>query len=48
MSHAEAIKKFTILPNDWTEEAGTLTPSLKVKRFVVMEDFRDIVETLYS
>jgi len=48
VSHAEAIKKFTILPNDWTEEAGTLTPSLKVKRFVVMEDFRDIVETLYS
>ncbi len=35
VSHAEAIKKFVILPEDWTEAGGQLTPSLKLKRNVV-------------
>ena len=32
VSKAEAIRKFAILPEDWTEEGGQLTPSLKLKR----------------
>ena len=48
VSHAEAIKKFAILPVDWTEEGGQITPSLKLKRSVVMEEFADDVERLYS
>jgi long-chain acyl-CoA synthetase len=48
VSHAEAIKKFAILPVDWTEEGGQITPSLKLKRSVVMEEFSEDVEQLYS
>jgi long-chain acyl-CoA synthetase len=48
VSHAEAIKKFAILPCDFTEEGGQLTPSLKLKRAVVMKEFASEVEALYS
>ncbi|HEU4812502.1 MAG TPA: AMP-dependent synthetase/ligase [Nocardioides sp.] len=47
VSKAEAIRKFTILPDDWSEEGGQLTPSLKLKRTVVMREFRDEVADLY-
>ena len=48
VSNAEAIKKFTILPDDWTEEGGQLTPSMKLKRNVVMKEFASEVDALYS
>ncbi len=48
VSKAESIRKFTILPVDWTEEGGQLTPSLKLKRNVVMAEFGDDVAALYS
>jgi long-chain acyl-CoA synthetase len=48
VSSAEAIKKFEILPSDWTEEGGQLTPSMKLKRNVVMAEFAKEVEALYS
>lgn len=48
VSHAEAIKKFRILPSDFTEETGELTPTLKVKRNVVAENFADHIEALYK
>ena len=48
VSQAESIRKFTILPVDWTEEAGQLTPSLKLKRAVVMGEFRREVDDLYQ
>jgi long-chain acyl-CoA synthetase len=48
VSHAEAIKKYVILGVDFTEEAGHMTPSLKVKRNVVMKDFAGEIESLYS
>ncbi len=48
VSHAEAIKKFRILTVDWTEEGGQITPSLKLKRNVVMREFADDVTALYS
>ncbi|WP_110238710.1 AMP-dependent synthetase/ligase [Nocardioides gilvus] len=47
VSRAESIRKYTILPASWTEEGGQLTPSLKLRRNVVMRDFRDDVEALY-
>ena len=47
VSQAEAIKKFTILPDAWTEEGGQLTPSMKLKRNVVMREFKDEVDALY-
>ncbi|MFC4051353.1 AMP-dependent synthetase/ligase [Actinomadura syzygii] len=48
VSHAEAIKKYVVLGVDFTEEAGHLTPSLKVKRNVVMKDFAADIEGLYT
>ena len=47
VSKAESIRKFTVLPVDWTEEGGQLTPSLKLKRNVVMREFKDEIATLY-
>ena len=48
VSQAESIRKFAILGRDWTEEGGMLTPSLKLKRAVVMKEFDDEVEKLYA
>lgn len=48
VSRAESIRKFSILPVDWTEEGGQLTPSLKIKRNVVMREFRADIEALYG
>jgi long-chain acyl-CoA synthetase len=48
VSQAEAIKKFTVLGTDFTEDNGMLTPSLKLKRSVVMKEFDAEVEKLYS
>jgi long-chain acyl-CoA synthetase len=47
VSKAESIRKFTILPGEWTEEGGQLTPSLKLKRHVVMRELKDEVAALY-
>jgi long-chain acyl-CoA synthetase len=41
------IKKFAILPTDFSQEGGELTPTLKVKRKVVAEKYRDTLEDLY-
>jgi long-chain acyl-CoA synthetase len=48
VSHAEAIKKYRVLTSDFTEENGMLTPSLKLKRAVVMKEFDQEVEALYT
>jgi long-chain acyl-CoA synthetase len=48
VSKAESIRKFTILPGDFTEGNGYLTPSLKLKRNIVMKDYSSEVEALYS
>jgi long-chain acyl-CoA synthetase len=48
VSRAEQIRKFRILPGDFTEEGGELTPTLKVKRAVVMRRYADDVAALYG
>ena len=48
VSKAEAIKAFRILDNDFTIEADELTPSLKLKRHVIMKKYADEIEALYA
>ena len=47
VSKAESIRKFVVLPHDWTEEGGQLTPSLKLKRNVVCREEREEIAALY-
>ncbi|WP_330250091.1 long-chain fatty acid--CoA ligase [Nocardia sp. NBC_00565] len=48
VSHAEAIKKIRILPVDWTQETGELTPKMSLKRAVVMKQYATEVEKIYG
>jgi len=48
VSRAESIRKFVILPIDFTTDNGYITPSLKVKRAVVANDFAADIEKLYT
>ena len=48
VSRAESIRKFLILDTDFTEESGHLTPSLKVRRNVVIKDFSAEIDALYA
>ncbi|MEU9462677.1 AMP-dependent synthetase/ligase [Streptomyces sp. NPDC048312] len=47
VSRAESIRKFAVLPVDFTEESGHLTPSLKLKRAAIARDFEAEIEALY-
>jgi long-chain acyl-CoA synthetase len=47
-STAESIRKFALLPSDLTEKSGHLTPSLKIKRSVVVEDFSHLIDDIYA
>jgi len=48
VSKPESIRKFTVLACDFTEDNGYLTPSLKLKRNMMMKDYASEVEALYS
>jgi long-chain acyl-CoA synthetase len=48
VSQAEAIRHFRVLPTQWSEQSGHLTPTAKLKRQVVLHDFSDDVEALYT
>ena len=48
VSKAESVRKFRILDTEFNPENGYLTPSLKLKRNVIMKDFAKEVDALYS
>ncbi|MGW3064097.1 AMP-dependent synthetase/ligase [Streptomyces sp. NPDC001130] len=48
VSRPESIRRFAVLPVDFTEEAGHLTPSMKLRREQIMSDFTGEVEGLYA
>ncbi|MDF4250165.1 long-chain fatty acid--CoA ligase [Streptomyces sp. WMMB303] len=48
VSKAESVRKFRLLREQFTEDSGHVTPSLKLKRGVVAKDFADEIEALYT
>ncbi|MFM2721725.1 AMP-dependent synthetase/ligase [Microbacterium mcarthurae (nom. nud.)] len=48
VSRAESIRKFTILPTEWTEASGHLTPKMSIKRNVIVSDFAGDIEDIYA
>ena len=47
-NQVEQIKKFELLPYEWSVEGGELTPTLKLKRKVIMEKYKDAIERIYT
>lgn len=47
-NHVEQVKKFELCNNEWTVDGGELTPTLKLKRKVIMEKYRDAIERIYE
>ena len=47
LARFEQIKKFTLMPKEFTIEDGELTPTLKVKRKVVAEKYADVIDKMY-
>ncbi|MDQ1007149.1 long-chain acyl-CoA synthetase [Streptomyces sp. V4I23] len=48
VSRAESIRRFRLVPGDFTEENGLLTPSLKIKRHAVAAAYAAEIESLYA
>lgn len=45
--HTDQIKKFRLVPEEWTIQGGQLTPTMKLKRKVIMERYNDVVNSMY-
>jgi long-chain acyl-CoA synthetase len=48
VSQVERVKRWVIVPDEWTPESGELTPSLKLKRRVVLDRYMDDIEKMYA
>jgi long-chain acyl-CoA synthetase len=48
VSRVEQVKKFVIVPDAWTPDSGEITPSLKLKRRVVLEKYSSDIESMYG
>jgi long-chain acyl-CoA synthetase len=48
LSHAEGIKRWSVLPRDFTLDAEEITPTLKVRRKIIIEKYSDAIERLYT
>ena len=47
-NHVEQVKKFELIPHEWTIETGELTPTLKLKRKVIMEKYKTAIDRIYG
>jgi long-chain acyl-CoA synthetase len=48
LARVEQVKRFTVLPTEWTPESGELTPTLKMRRRVIVERFGAEIEAMYG
>jgi long-chain acyl-CoA synthetase len=47
-NHVEQIKKFELLPHEWTIETGEMTPKLSLRRKIVMEKNNELIRKMYA
>ena len=47
-NHVEQIKKFELLPEDWSIETGELTPKMSIKRKFILEKYKTYLNKIYS
>ncbi|HEU4915309.1 MAG TPA: long-chain fatty acid--CoA ligase [Acidimicrobiia bacterium] len=48
VSSVEQVKKWVVVPDEWTPDSGEVTPSLKLKRKIVLEKYADEIDSLYA
>jgi long-chain acyl-CoA synthetase len=48
LARVQQVKRWRMLPVEWTAETGELTPTLKLKRRVVHDRYADVIESLYG
>ncbi|HPT69614.1 MAG TPA: hypothetical protein PKW50_05650, partial [Syntrophomonas sp.] len=47
LGQVEQVKKFTVLPNEFSQETGELTATMKIKRKAISEKYADVIEAMY-
>ncbi len=47
LARPEQVKKFTLLPTEWTPDSGELTPTLKLRRRVILERHASEIDAMY-
>lgn len=47
-NHVEQVKKFELLPNEWSIDSGEMTPKLSLKRKIIMEKYKDAIDRIYA
>jgi len=48
LGRVEQVKKFTLIPNSFSQEKGEVTPTMKIKRKIVQNNYRDTIEAMYE
>lgn len=47
-NHVEQVKRFELLPDEWSVNTGEMTPKLSLKRKVIMEKYKEAIERIYT
>ena len=48
LANFETVKRFRVVAEEWTQESGELTPSMKLKRRVITERYSSMIDELYA
>jgi long-chain acyl-CoA synthetase len=48
LGQVEKVKKFVLLPQEFSQETGELTPTMKIKRKIISSKYKDIIDSIYA
>jgi long-chain acyl-CoA synthetase len=48
LARVQTVKRFAVIPNEFTVEGGELTPTMKLRRKVIGEKYREVIERLFA